>query len=546
MAAVDTLLHDNLHTRLPYARPPPARQARPLEPRPLIPRRAYACDAAPPFPLPAPPCPPPAASANCVSVLRGEAAPALAHARGPAMRTVALRAVEPDGCPLLHELPLPHRVRQLAAGEPSAADCTLAARTEARVHFLSHRPAERALRAGPLLSPAAPPLHLALNPSLRGEAACLLASLELHTYDLARLPPDERPAPPPAHRLALAPAAAPSAGGAVEFGAHPRTLYTLTDGAVRLIDLRQPPPPPEARRLLFDARRLPLADGAWDVLAVPRGEHGSPLLSLCSHGHLLLLDARSARAPVLQWRLPIPLCAEAAALSPRSFVEFCGAASIHLTERSSAACLCFEFGGGRGSGALPLPAPQMPTSLDARRSLFQHLVYGDVCADVPSFPLAGAAAFELGDGGGVELGVLSCGGALLRLSRAERGGGGGGGGARLADAANGAWEAPQRDELGVDAVASRRLWEEVWRRPVVEEGANDEAAAAAGVLAVTASEAAVDEQMVAALRGKWDAWQQSDFSELAVGRQRLANRRCAARGARAVWERQSEGRPRRA
>lgn len=419
------VLHDYAHLSLPYAPPPEWKRCR-LPSIALSHRQAHSIDLMH-FKQPGSQGTgePQLAAGNRVHVVRG-LSPTLLHARGRLFNRVALRALGKPSCPILAEehLPCGECIRQLVAAKPSATSfCLAAARTEQYVHLLTHRRDPGKLRKEASLTYDGQPLSVAFNPSIRAEMACLLSTCQLEAYHLDHLPlSGQEPTPSVIQRISISESSpAPPESAQLEFGCHPRTLFVSTDAQLRLADLREGHSPSQ-QRLLFDASHSPLEYGKLTSLAICR-EVGSPHLAVCSAEHLMLLDTRSMRLPVLQWRLPIPVRPQRRTVTSYNFVEFGASECIHLIDSFSATCLAFDYRASEMLPSLPPTAPPLPVSLDPDSSLLELLTRASISSGYTSFPIAGATTFNnkletsgKRDNCSLDLVVLSAVGELHRLS----------------------------------------------------------------------------------------------------------------------------------
>ena len=308
------------------------------------------------------------------------------------------------------------------------------------------------------------PLHTALNPALRGEGACVSddGRLRLLLLDRADAPSGARVssrrdtvyeyAVADIGRIALssgqlasdaASAAASSAAGSamavdepwgcVEYAEHPRHLYVASGRGLYLADARAASAAPT---LLFDVSRLPLPEMRAGSMATPRstrliphlgvggggggGTPSAPLVALASSEQLVVIDARAARTPLHQMRMPLPLPAHPAhgaagiAPLPRYAIEFSASGdALLMVETTSARPFLVPLGGasdarayspisGRGSYAHGHPLAQMvprspvlPVSLDSESLLSRHAAVMEAYSMGSVLPLAGAAVFPL-------------------------------------------------------------------------------------------------------------------------------------------------------
>ena len=281
------------------------------------------------------------------------------------------------------------------------------------------------------------PLHACLNPSIRAEAACLLESGQVQIFRLDRSSGRSEAAQTrcgvaaaDACAVALGPTPHPHEApwGMLEYAEHPRTLYAAGSLGLELVDLRAGPAA-QPTRLLDVTGLLQLPELRAGTLAVPgRGSargRVAPVVALSSCEHLLLVDVRAPRAPLGQWRLPMPLpgCAHAPSTAhqppeppPRYGLQFGrGGRSLHAIDMSTGRALTVrcDAASARGGDAsaravrgapagppLVVPAPPaLPLALDPDGVLCRHLHEAAVWRPGPhaaALPLAGAAVVPTG------------------------------------------------------------------------------------------------------------------------------------------------------
>lgn len=400
----------------------------------------------------------------------GGHAPWLLHPVGDNMDELVVRSLghSASASPSIASCALPRgqRVLQLAGavdGEPNAivsrgdgeqerahaalAPRLIAARTHSSVHHVllgmdggagtSAEPHDETVcRVVSSIPLERRPLHVAINPAIAAETACLLDDGTLQLLRVERTVKMDVSQPyryttnetAPLHGITLTEgrerrvtSALPGSGsaragaaldkpwGCIEYAGHPRTLYIASGSGLYLNDLREPTAAPT---LLFDAQWLPLPELRAGAMAVPPSTRhtsvsgASPLVALSSSEQLVLFDIRSARRPLLQWRMPLPMPLRDALPGvpgvplPHYFVGFAGGGAdfVQAIDRVTARPLIFDC---RGAGGPVQTAYHMPTEatlplgVDPDLMLCRHAHQMEATSPGSALPLVGATILPL-------------------------------------------------------------------------------------------------------------------------------------------------------